>query len=376
MANMTRLIFLCFSLMVANVAFAYDDLDHFSNDSFAVTKSEDGKNGGKRYLVERKGTWSDTLSVDLRFYPEVLGIESAKYFGFEIVDDHHMWIPDADEVRGTIEKYNATLPPDDSRRIAISVYSIPDASTSRDAYLEAFVARGAIPISKKGETFLRNASVRPLQGLFLPVELVQVLRNRIRFALELSRDLKKKFRNTSMDKTVTQLDEDIEVSLAQAVNQIEVLTLLMASLDEKNVTINWSDFEILFVKDESAFIDKWLKKRFRSASRTTRNSEAFEGKWMAVRNAIDEHPEASRAEFGKPYPESRLKGDFRKIASGGRTGFVETIKACARWLLEIVSPRQNPQAPGDRADWENALSKIEFSQQFIARLRYLKSIKH
>lgn len=362
-----------FSFALLSLASYADDFSKFESSSFNVVKEAAGKFGGKRYLIERKTSW-----FDLRFYPTTLGVEGAKLFGFEVVDDRHMWVPDAVEIAGGIDRFNADLPADDSRRISISVYPIGETILSRETYIEAFVQRRAIPISGRGETYFHDLGSHALQGFFIPNELVEVLRTRIQFVHELSKDLKKKFRNTSIEASVSRLALQMEENLAATIGEIDALTLSFqppsADLQVRRAGIDWSRFEIAFAKDGDALIDKWMRPEFLSASRAVKDKAHFEAKWLALREAIYEFREHSKLDINPSYPRARLRTDVHRIALGGTNGFVETVKACANWLVGLISPQAGTHSPDDRDKWEQALSQIEFSAPFVARLRHLKAV--
>ncbi|MBK8201569.1 MAG: hypothetical protein IPK68_04370 [Bdellovibrionales bacterium] len=164
---------------------ARDELRKFQSLAFDVVDFLPGKHGGRRLIVKRKGPWFDLKNEldekvgdvvpDLRANIFLLGEKEASFFGFELLDDFTLTVPDVRELNGAISKFDSGLHTEDPRRIAISAYEIPNVTNSMTDYLGNFINDGQIPISQNGKGFFHDIGAHAIEGFFVDNRLVEVI---------------------------------------------------------------------------------------------------------------------------------------------------------------------------------------------------------
>lgn len=250
----TKIIFALLFLVVSSEAYGEikpceipllsDTVHHFAPSSdtlsytaFQVVETRPGTHGGHRIVVKRTGSWFDfekeigdrgDLVIDLRFFPHVLGEEVARFFGYEILNDRHIVIPDVDELNGAIAKFNSSLPEGDSRRILLQYYPIPGVHNSVNEYINMFNNNLAIPISQEGKSFFHDMSVHSLQGFFVDNDIVVAVHQRVSITLRVVEHLKEVFQGSSIENDVKKVSHEVKSSLTGLVDQIGGLVGLMA----------------------------------------------------------------------------------------------------------------------------------------------------
>src|SRR5690606_38863650 len=108
-------------------------------------------------------------------YPYLLGEDVAFLIGFQIIDDKHVMIPDVNEVRGFINKFNESLPPGDARRILIRPVDQDASIASYKRYNERFRISQEIPVTNRGKQMFHDISTHALEGFFLGNDVVERL---------------------------------------------------------------------------------------------------------------------------------------------------------------------------------------------------------
>ena len=152
-------------------------------------KSEPGQHGGTWITLERIGeTWSSAYTTvrfdnqgDPRWFIEVAGEEVAAFFGFKIIDDKHMRVPDFTEFNHALEKMNLTLVAHGEEKLPIQFYLTKDESyVPLRKYVQNFLDEQAIPMAPSGNHMLHDLSFHT-GGIFLPPELIQYQLERMRY---------------------------------------------------------------------------------------------------------------------------------------------------------------------------------------------------
>lgn len=199
-----------------------------STDAFVVKKIYSGSHGGNRIAVERQGTWSDTrkdftkgggdIVLDLRTWPQVLGSKEADFFGYRVVSDKFVILPDEKELSGAISKFNEGLPANAPERIAIDYYPTKSSFNSKATYVRKFAEEGKLPISTNGRQFYHDTLGHGMQGVIFNNEFVDVMRSRSKMWLDFVdsqknlTDVEQAALNKINDKIIKNLANDIDQS--------------------------------------------------------------------------------------------------------------------------------------------------------------------
>lgn len=148
--------------------------------TIAVKAVRPGEHGGARRLLQRVGPqWvSNYRSVDYdpqgdpRWFMELVGTDAAKFFGFEMLAEDQLIIPDADEFMAALKKINKELEAMGEAPIAVNYYSTPESKTTRVAdYVQKWGFENALPWADSGNHMLHDASFHT-GVIFVPPSLV------------------------------------------------------------------------------------------------------------------------------------------------------------------------------------------------------------
>ncbi|MBK9039996.1 MAG: hypothetical protein IPL83_12670 [Bdellovibrionales bacterium] len=220
-----------------------DDLRNFQSLAFDVVDSRPGVHGGKRLIVKRKGPWFDLKSEidekvgdlvpDLRANIFLLGKKEAAFFGFELLDDFTLTVPDARELNGAISRFNSGLHPEDPRRIAISVYEIPEVTNSLTDYLGNFIHDGQIPISQKGKGFFHDIGAHAIEGFFVDNRLVEIIKSRTDFIGKLLSELRLDVDGKSVLPEFKRASAEIRNSLVSMIDQLGAFGSLFLNPEDR-----------------------------------------------------------------------------------------------------------------------------------------------
>gem|GEM_PF-4692805 len=149
-----------------------------------VVQSEAGVHGGKILTLERIGArWiSDYRTVqfdpqgDPRWFIEVMGPRAAEFFGFKILSDRKVRVPDGNEFNGALEKINKQLKSMGKEPIEIRFYVTPgNENTMVAEYVRDFGFRGGLPLAASGNHLLHDLSFHT-GAIFIPGDLVRLSR--------------------------------------------------------------------------------------------------------------------------------------------------------------------------------------------------------
>jgi len=141
-----------------------------------------GRHGGKLLIFEKVGKlWvSDHRTVgydpqgDPRSFITVLGERAAEFFGFKMISENLIQVPDAAEFMGAVEKINAYLKSKNIPPIALTYYSTNDNENVKVAhYIKMFMDHLGIPLAQSGNHLLHDLDFHT-GGIFIPSELLEL----------------------------------------------------------------------------------------------------------------------------------------------------------------------------------------------------------
>jgi hypothetical protein len=178
--------------------------DYFENPSLhprmpsvEVRDRRKGRFGGNRLVLHRiNAKWVSMYTTvtydyqgDPRWFIETLGIEAARYFGFEMINDEEMVIPDSAEFQGALDNINRHL------RIPIPVtfYTPPNNENTKVAdYVRRFANEGSIPIAPSGNHLIHDLSFHT-GAIFLPPNFVAMKRMTVQLLEKFALDQEAKY---------------------------------------------------------------------------------------------------------------------------------------------------------------------------------------
>ncbi len=141
-----------------------------------------GEHGGQRLVLRRTAArWlSDYRSVrfdpqgDPRWFIETMGPEAAEFFGFKVMGDDRVIVPDGNEFNGAIKKINAQLVKMGKEPIEISFYITAGVDNTNVAdYIRAYGNSHALPIAASGNHLMHDLSFHS-GAIFFPGHLVRL----------------------------------------------------------------------------------------------------------------------------------------------------------------------------------------------------------
>lgn len=153
-----------------------------SSPTVRIEASIQGEHGGQRLVLKRTGArWlSDYRSVnfdpqgDPRWFIETMGSEAAEFFGFKILDDDRVIVPDGIEFSGALKKINAQLLKMAKEPIEISFYvTASDTNTNVAKYVRAYGETHGLPMAPSGNHLLHDLSFHS-GAIFIPGDLVRL----------------------------------------------------------------------------------------------------------------------------------------------------------------------------------------------------------
>lgn len=398
---------------------ASEDLRNFQSLAFDVVGFQTGKHGGKRLIVKRKGPWFDFKSEldekvgdivpDLRANIFLLGEKEAAFFGFELLDDFTLTVPDVMELNGAISRFNSELRTEDPRRIVISVYEIPDVTNSIKDYLGNFIHNGQIPISQKGKGFFHDIGVHAIEGFFVDNRLVEIIKSRTGLIGELLSELRSDLDGKSVLPEFKRASVEIRNSLAGMIDQIGAFGSLFLNPEARIFFGRIGLQQYYAVADDpklKELLPYGLIEYTKSEGATP--SFAFHRFWAAVEEdfakllkniIIGQMRREIRKERGLTSDDEAIlealeskiesfalrnvaldKGPYPRKILGNQSYTIEKWRnerpavGALRSVLQMV--RQMIQRPNTStlSPWEQRLQSLDISNPFIARLQYLRQI--
>jgi len=146
--------------------------------TLTVIRTEEGRHGGKRLVIKAFPQWYSGFSFipgapqgDPRWMIALFGEEVAEFFGFKLIDQTTMTIPDVVEFNSAIAKMNSMIS-DPTRHCRLSFYEVPsENSVVSDAeFLKGF-EKLQLPIADKGAARFHDTIYHGL-AVVTPVEVL------------------------------------------------------------------------------------------------------------------------------------------------------------------------------------------------------------
>ena len=170
-------------------------------DNIVEGEKLQGRFGGTRRVFTKKDPnqpWEryfDTPGFnDVLVNPDsilyILGSENAKKFGFELTPNKVV-LPDASELRGAILNFNKQFPDGDARRLPINFFETSNLPLTGADYRKRFLQGGELPMAQSGRLHFHDFTAH-IGAVFMPKEIVDETRRRIRIFSEFDNYLKSK----------------------------------------------------------------------------------------------------------------------------------------------------------------------------------------
>lgn len=165
-----------------------------------------GPHGGVVHRVQKIGpSWGSSFTTtgydfqgDPRWFVETIGAEAAKFFGFEMISDHEMWVPNEHEFSAAIIQVNKVLDSEGVEPIHVRFYSTENSkNTSLTRYRRRFREDFALPIAPEGGHKIHDMSFHT-GAIFLPLYLLQYAQQHIQYQEEFFEHLKLKYAKRSV----------------------------------------------------------------------------------------------------------------------------------------------------------------------------------
>jgi hypothetical protein len=162
---------------------AYDESARFrTTPSVDTIGSAPGRHGGRILTLHKTGTrWlSDHRTVgydpqgDPRWFIEVMGYEAAEFFGFKLLSDTRVQVPDGREFNGAIREINKHLTDMHEEPIGVSFYETKsEGNTKVEHYVRQFGESGGLPMAPGGNHLIHDLSFHA-GAIFLSGPLLQL----------------------------------------------------------------------------------------------------------------------------------------------------------------------------------------------------------
>jgi hypothetical protein len=203
----------------------------------------DGLHGGKLRRVRKIGsTWGSGRTTlkgfdpqgDPRWFIETLGPKAAAFFGFKMLSDTEMTVPDPVEFAGAIKRVNERLKRNGSEEISINFYESKSSILAR--YNRLFAERGLLPVATSENHYFHDMSYHS-GAIFLPEYLVSYSRKRSAFIEAAIEHLKTRFKSDdpSVQKRVALFSRRIYMETARAIdNGTGLITPGVATVAARN----------------------------------------------------------------------------------------------------------------------------------------------
>ncbi len=396
-----------------------DELRKFQSLAFDVIDYQPGKHGGKRIIVKRKGPWFDLkgeldekvgdIVPDLRANIFLLGEKEAAFFGFELLDDFTLTVPDVKELNGAISKFNSGLHTEDPRRIVISVYEIPDVTNSIKDYLGNFIHDGQIPISQKGKGFFHDIGAHAIEGFFVDNRLVEIIKSRTGLIIKLLSELRLDVDGKSVFPEFKRASVEIRNSLVSMIDQLGAFGSLFlnpeariffgqiglqqyeAVKDDPKLKELLPDDLVEFTKSEGAtphflfyrfgiaieedfpnLLKKMIVEQMRREILARRNLTSDDVAILEVLEKKIESFALTNSQMDKgPYDRKVLDNQYCTIKKWrNEKPAIAALRSAFQRVRQIIQrPNTSTLSP-----WEQRLQTLDISNPFTARLQYLRQI--
>lgn len=161
---------------------------------FRIVNVIEGRFGGLRLVIEKAtdGPWHDfrkpdfqnlkdddaDLIYDLRSKVFLLGEVAASFFGYRYVDSNTIVLPDAAELQGASEHFNARSPKE--IRLLTNHYSTDEAFFDGNEYILSYGVEFGVPFARRGRQSLHDLSAHALQNFLTDPNFSKSLQNKVR----------------------------------------------------------------------------------------------------------------------------------------------------------------------------------------------------
>ncbi len=163
--------------------------------------SQPGQHGGQLIVLERTGpSWGSRANTrgfdfqgDPRWFVETVGPEAASFFGFRILDNKTMTVPDFQEFTAALAKVNARLASEGKEVVPVNFYqTIDNANVKVGRYVRTFLENRGLPMAPFDNHRIHDLSFHT-GAIFLPKELLDTAAARIEYHEAFAELLKNKY---------------------------------------------------------------------------------------------------------------------------------------------------------------------------------------
>lgn len=200
-----------------------------------------GRHGGKGLLLRKTGAkWVSTHRTtsydpqgDPRTFVDVLGEKAAAFFGFKILSDDLVQVPDHAEFAGAAKKVNEWLVKNNHEPLAITFYEGSSGTKVivKD-YLEKFAGQLGIPIAPNGNHLLHDISFHtgaffiPRDLLVMRAETIKYMEGFIAFAEKRFANDEPKLKAVKYFAYIWRMHQTEKIDLATATPNLGILEML------------------------------------------------------------------------------------------------------------------------------------------------------
>ncbi len=151
---------------------------------FSVVKAYKGIHGGTRLAIRTQVTWGDNrknfdhtnedagdYTADLRLIPYLLGPRAAFYFGYQILDEYTIVVPDAKEVIGAIERINSGISEDDLAFVPMNFIEKSEVLSDDQEFVTEFAVYRKKPLSHTRRSFFHDITNHALEAVLSSMKL-------------------------------------------------------------------------------------------------------------------------------------------------------------------------------------------------------------
>ena len=160
-----------------------------SRFGFEILGTTTGPHGGELFVVQAVRSWANTLRnrkygviTDVRVHKANLGASCAEYFGYRILNraNRTFTVPAISELNIAITRLNAALSTDSDDCVLIRFYNVRQVQSGAESYVRRFASSFELPISLNRRQLIHDTVGHGLQGVYLPNQLLEVLRTKAR----------------------------------------------------------------------------------------------------------------------------------------------------------------------------------------------------
>lgn len=163
-----------------------------------------GVHGGKLIKLERvEKTWVSQYSTvtydpqgDPRWFIDTIGDEASEFFGFKMLSDKQMLVPNAQEFMGAIDRVNKALREKGLEEIKIRFYPTHDELNTKVAlYTKEFKENAALPFAPSGNHMLHDLSFHT-GAIYIPQKFIRNKMAWLEYEDEFFKFVREKYKNS------------------------------------------------------------------------------------------------------------------------------------------------------------------------------------